>query len=225
MKGTVIHRGALEGAIELADYVIENRHVKLLPASFWRRLPPPDLQAFCWAFARYGIPTLEAVDYLTQLIRGRKAIEIGAGAGDWAYHLGITATDSKIQATQDTQAALLMGGQPPVIYGPNVQQLEAAEAVALHRPEVVIGSWVTQWFDPEKDIVGEAQAFEHGVNELDLLASPWVETYMVVGNMNVHGRKRARRLPHVVLKEPALGLVSRAREPQKNCLFVWNTRP
>ncbi len=196
-------------------------HVALLPAEFWRSQLNAT-RAFAFITGRYGFPTVESIAWLREQIAGRKAIEIAAGAGDFAFHLGIPATDSKIQDTILFALLAMAGGRPPAIYGRNVEQLEALEAVATYSPQVVIASWVTQWFDPAEMDDGPAQASIYGVKELELLAAPSVETYIVIGNMGSHGEKLARRLPHEVLQGDHLGLVSRSARPQDNCIFVWH---
>ncbi|HEY3283412.1 MAG TPA: hypothetical protein VGN26_14180 [Armatimonadota bacterium] len=46
----------------------------------------------------YQFPTRELVLWLQELIRGRRAIEIGAGNGWLGWHLGIPMTDSYQQS-------------------------------------------------------------------------------------------------------------------------------
>lgn len=220
MRGQVIHPSAFRAAAVLAGEALQpDAHFVLRPAAWWeaRRAGLP---ALCWLLGRYGIPTVESIAFLRAQIAGRSAIEIGAGAGDWALQLGIPATDSKIQETAAFRVR--SAGSPPVIYGSNVEKLDALAAVEKYQPSVVIGSWVTQLFDPCVHHAGEAQAFEHGIDELALLARPCVETCLVVGNMTVHGKKRARRQPHQVLKGPSYGLVSRAAAPRQDCIFFWH---
>lgn len=195
-------------------------HVRLAPIADWRRFKPEIVQA--WAFMRgsYGIATLEMVEWLKEQIGGRSAIEIGAGHGDFAYHLGIPATDSYAQTREDVREAYAGGGQPVIAYPATTEKLSAAEAIAKYQPQVVIASWVTQLFVPGVDVIGKAQAFVYGVDELALWENPCVETYIHIGNTDSHGKKRLRRRAHDVLQPP--GLLSRSGAPQKNRVFIWN---
>jgi hypothetical protein len=206
--------------------------VRLLPAAFWRELNPLTVSAWCLARGRYGIPTMETIRWLLEQIEPyQRVVEIGAGAGDFAYWLGAgfdrdyLPTDSKIQDSREFQFEAGAMGQPTVTYPAWVEKIEALDAVKKYQPDCVFASWVTQKFDVERDVPGEAQAFTHGVDEVALLNEPCVKRYIMVGNMNSHGRKRARKFQHVVWRdERDFGLVSRAQEPHKNCIFDW-TRP
>ena len=194
--------------------------VRLMPAAFWRSLHPQTVQAWCLLESRYGIPTLESVEWIVDELHAgnyRRVVEIGAGSGDFAYHLRACydgeyiPTDSKIQESPQFMAEALAMGQPPVQYPDWVEKIDANAAVKKYQPDCVFASWVTQWFDPAKDIPGEAQAITYGVDELALWAEPCVKRYIMVGNMNSHGRKRLRRKAHVVWRdERDSGLISRA---------------
>lgn len=205
--------------------------VRLMPAAFWRSLNPQTVQAWCLLYARYGIPTEETINWIIgqfDLFGYKRIVEIGAGSGDFAFHLRAhydyeyIATDSKVQDGAEFGVQAMLMGQPTVSYPDWVEKLDAVEAVKKYQPDCVFASWVTQRFDPDKDTYGEAQAFASGVDELAIWAEPCVKRYIMVGNMNSHGRKRLRRKHHVVWRDESdQGLISRAQEPAKNCVFDW----
>ena len=68
---------------------VRTARFRLLPAAFWRAIDPQVLVVFATATARWGIVTVELVEWLRERIRRRKAIGIGAGNGDLGFHLGI----------------------------------------------------------------------------------------------------------------------------------------
>lgn len=221
MKVAILSGPAVSAARDLsAEVLLPNGHIKLLPARFWLDLPREVVAAWGHLRGTYGIPTIEIINWLREQIAGRTVIEIGAGNGDFAYHLNIQATDSYAQDDPLTKMLYKATGQPVIQYPPEVERLNAEMAVAKYQPQVVIASWVTQLFVEGLDKEGNAQAFIHGVDEIALLSQPFIETYIVIGNMDNHGRKRARRKPHSVLKP--YGLVSRSMAPEKNCVFLWN---
>lgn len=162
----------------------------------------------------YGFVTLELVQHLQTIIAGRSAIEIGAGHGRLAAALGIPATDNRQQeepALREYYAAL---GQPTVRYGDEVQKLDAAAAIAHHQPQVVVASWVTHRFLPDRP---EAGGSTSGVDEEAVIQA--CETYIVIGNTHVHRHKPIWLLPHDLIKPP--WLFSRAVNGSPDFIAVW----
>jgi len=191
--------------------------LKLLPAAELRRIPPAELSAWCMLRARYGIPSVELVQVLREVIGARSAIEIGAGMGDLGRHLGIPTTDSAIQTTPTVRAYYGWFHHPIVNPPRAVERLDARAAIDKYRPQVVLASWVTQLYQPGDEgppLVGSAR---FGVDELELLTK--VETYVHVGNEAVHGDKRACLHLHRVVSGPYL--FSRATEPDQNAIYIW----
>lgn len=118
-----------------------------------RRLMPLVQARGIWCFY-----TRELVAALARLVRGRPALEIGAGDGTLSRFLGAAGVD--IRATDD-QSWSRPGGYPQ-----EVERLDAVAAVARHRPAVVICS-----FPPP------GNAFERKV-----LRAPSVETYVAIAS-------------------------------------------
>lgn len=168
----------------------------------------------------YQLPTTALIQWLRREIGDRSAIEIGAGNGCIGRALGIPRTDSYVQTTPETQLLYQMIGQAITVPPLDVEPLEASEAVEKHRPEVVIGCWVTQRFDVSKgDTEGEAQALVNGIDEEWILDQPYVQKYILVGNVNSHGRKRILTRAHHEKLAP--WLVSRAFTQADNRIWVW----
>jgi hypothetical protein len=195
----------------------EHGRIKLMAASEFRKVPHEHLIIWCHRRARYGLPTLELIEWLRSQIAGRFAIEVGAGNGDLGFHLGITATDSRIQMSPETRAFYATLRQPPTRPRKEVQTLDANAAVRRLKPKVVIASWLTRKFVRGVDIDGISQASIHGADEEAIRAA--TETYIHIGNCDSHAAKTALSLPHEVFHFP--WLVSRARCQENNVIYMW----
>jgi len=201
----------------MLDLLDERGQLKLLPTAAYDAFSRESLIAWCYHNARYGVPTIELVQWLKDRIGGRSAIEIGSGAGDLAYHLGIPATDSKLQKKPAVRAFYDLAGQPVIRYPKFVQNLDALEAIEEYRPEVVVASWVTHWVDPNLPLPSGAIGCMYGVRE-DLLLATGV-TYILIGNLHVHKQKPIFALPHEEHNLPFLR--SRATFPDLNRVWIW----
>lgn len=193
---------------------------ELVPSATLAAMPWLDLVMWCYATARYGLVTSELVDWLRPLLVGRKAIEVGAGQGDLGFHLGIHQTDSAAQVLADAgllKLAYIAMGQTPTDPPIDVERVDAATAVAKHRPHVVVASWLTQKYQAGDERPPRVGSSVYGVNECDLIDS--VETYIHIGNASVHGDKRALQLPHKVFEFPWLW--SRSKNPTLNRIWIW----
>lgn len=179
--------------------------------------PPERIQVWAHLRARYGIPTAELLVCLRTILGARRAIEIGAGMGDLGRLLGIPRTDSYSQTSPELRALYAGMGQPVIEPPSDVERLDALAAIAKHKPEVVVASWVTQLYLPGDEKPPKIGSSVLGVDELTLLRE--VTTYVFVGNREVHGDKRALRKPHAEYQGDVL--VSRAFTPRENVLYVW----
>ncbi|WP_198086651.1 hypothetical protein [Variovorax sp. E3] len=162
----------------------------------------------------YSFPTDELCDFLRSRIEGRIAIEIGAGHGILAEALSIPATDNRQQEDPELKAYYAHIGQPTVPYGKNVEKLDAADAVAKYRPNVVIACWVTHRFDPERPHAGGSVT---GVDEASLIES--CDEYIFVGNEHVHAHKPIWEMPHEKLNPS--WLYSRAINGSREFIATW----
>jgi len=187
----------------------------LLPAAFYDSFPQDSLWLWCHTNARYGLPTVELVEWLQEKIAGRKAIEVGAGSGDLAHHLGIQPTDNRMQEWPHIRAHYAGLRQPVIQYGDRVASYDALDAVDFYKPEVVIASWVTEWIDPflpPPPHGGNAW----GVKEDRIVAQC---DYILIGNAAVHGKKKIMEMPH---EEHALPFLrSRAFDQSLDRMWIW----
>lgn len=207
----------LRADLPMPDLLDADGFLQLLPTAAYDAIAPDALRLFCNRQARYGLPTVELVAWLREKIAGRKAIEIGSGAGDLAHHLGIPATDNRMQEWPEVAVYYRLTGQPIIRYPDFVQGLDALSAVATHRPEVVVASWVTEWLDPAKPAPPQGGNM-YGVKEDEIVAGG--RTYILIGNVKVHGAKKIMALPH---QEHALPFLrSRATCPELDRVWVWN---
>jgi hypothetical protein len=181
----------------------------------WRDTTQPERSLLAVRHALYVLPTTELVARLRELIAGRRAIEIGSGNGVLAAALGIPATDNRMQERPKYAASYAAMGQPTIRYGDNVERLDAHAAVDKHRPQVVIAAWITHKYDPRRH---EAGGNEIGVVEEDVIDR--VESYILVGNSQVHRHKSIWSRPHSI--EYHDYLLSRAMGGGRDFIAVWN---
>jgi hypothetical protein len=195
--------------------------LKPLEASVLRQIRQPVLSTWCQMRGRYHVPSVETIHWLSEKIAGRRAIEIGAGAGDLGRLLHIPMTDSYIQM-ESPEILLYYAtlGVPPTKPPADVERLEALEAVKKYAPEVVVGAWITQLYrkgDEGPPFVGSSI---YGVNELELRNE--VETYIHIGHAKTHHQKRALRFKHKEYRLPFL--FSRQMDPAGNVIYVWSRK-
>jgi hypothetical protein len=195
----------------------DGRMRALFPAETFLGFEPDHLKLWCHLRARYGLPTLELVQWLRDKIGGRDALEIGAGNGDLGYLAGIRETDSYVQQTPELRAYFRITGQPSTCPARTVVKLDALAAIKKYRPRVVVASWFTRKFEIGKDVEGRAQASIYGVREEEILAN--AETYIHIGHEAQHGGKTLLALPHKAIRFP--GLLSRSAQQDGNVIYVW----
>jgi hypothetical protein len=167
--------------------------MQILPAAFWASTTTDERALFGINTGIYSFPTIELVERLREIIDGRSAIEIGAGNGVLAEALGIPGTDSYQQVMPEYRLFYDMHGLPIVPYGPNVVEMHASRAVRHHKPQVVIGCWVTHKFKPEE---AERGGNEVGIDELDVLQH--CASYVFVGHERVHQYSRLWSQKHAI---------------------------
>ncbi|WP_455233129.1 hypothetical protein [Geopseudomonas aromaticivorans] len=210
-------RGAV---IELAQACFDGKHLKVMPAAFYRQFGQKELTLFCLGSGLYCLPTFELLDVLNGLILEasptRNVIEVGAGNGAIGRGLGILSTDSLQQNDPVFAQVYAAMGQPVVVYGDNVRALDANTAVEQLRPEVALGAWVTHRYEAERGDLGGNMS---GIDEGDLLQR--VRRYVVVGNHAIHGMKPIMSRVSRVIEGDYL--FSRSlQHAHRNAIFVWD---
>ena len=192
----------------------EQRCLRVIPSSVLEDTTPQERLLFGVRHGLYSFPTEELCSFLRERIRGRRAIEIGAGHGALAKALAIPATDNRQQEDERVKAHYAALRQPTVPYGEHVEKLDAAAAVEQYRPDVVIACWVTHRFDPGRPHAGGGSS---GVDEEAIIAS--CDEYIFVGNEHVHAPKPIWSLPHEKLTPP--WLYSRAVNGSRDFIGIW----
>jgi hypothetical protein len=200
---------------DLAPAVIDGTGLpRVMQASFYEATTQEERTVLAVRHGLYGLPTVELVAWLRTHIGDRSAIEIGAGNGRLAEAVGIPATDTRIQEGGATRAHYESIGQAPVTYGPNVERIEALDAVRKHRPSVVVGSWITHRYDGARHAAGGSM---YGPDTLAILAL--CDEYVHIGNEGVHQHDPLWALPHEVHHFP--WLYSRAMNGGRDVIGVW----
>lgn len=197
----------------LDDVLLNGKRLKLLESRVYDSIPHDHLRLWCHKNARYGLPTKEVIDFISKKIAGRCAIEIGSGYGDLGFHLGIPLTDSRLQEDPLIKAYYDSIKHPVIEYPDDVEKLEAMDAVHKYKPEVVVASWVTEWIDP--DAYPDRPGSVFGVKETILLDH--VGTYLLVGNLSVHGKKKILEKDHDVFEFPHI----RSKSVNSDSERIW----
>jgi hypothetical protein len=180
-----------------------------------RTIPHHHIQQWCLRHGAYQLPTKELIKWLENQIAGRRALEICAGWSCMGRHLNIPMTDGFMHQSADVRRHYLMMGQAITIPDPEVQQMEAISAVVCYKPQVVIAAWATQKGDGS-----DGNSVTFGVDEETLLEA--VETYIHIGNRDVHDRKRIMDRYHEEFAFP--WLVSRGFDQSQNRVWIWDNR-
>ncbi len=191
----------------------QGRFLRALPASVCLAERRETLQSFAVVTARYVIPTLELIEWLRNEIGERSALEICAGQGDLGHHLGIRMVDDYQQTKPMLADYYRLLGQAPTSPPPDVREMDAVKAVRKFKPDVVVGGFVTHRF-----FAGMAGGNQYGPIEEEIIEA--CSTYIMIGNERTHADKPILKLPHRTYKFP--WLVTRARFPEANAIFVWS---
>lgn len=159
----------------------ENGFLRCVPAAELLSFGIVPLRYFAHKFGIYQFPTVELITLLSEIINGRKCLEIGAGRGDVGRLLKVKMTDSHQQAKPQYRLLYESLGQPPIKYPKDVERLNAKEAIKKYRPEVVLGCWVTHRYDPKKHEAG---------GNIDGIDSDFIiqraKNFVFVGNSETH---------------------------------------
>lgn len=211
---TIIHESETKYISD--QLLMENGNLKLLNSSFYRELPWDDFRLFCHLHGRYGIINIELIEFLKKIIHDRSVIEIGSGAGDLGHHLGIHMTDSKQQDNPGIKKIYEMMKQPTIKYSADVEKIDALDAVIKYKPQVAIGNWITTYAPHEMPYGSNP----YGIKEPEIL--DLVESFILIGNIDIHGDKPILKLPHEEFYFD--WLVSRAKNQENNRIWIWNRK-
>ena len=200
---------------DISSHLLDDRgQLRIASASTLERTTAQERLLFGVRQGVYSFPTNELCDFLRSRIKGRIAIEIGAGHGLLAKSLSIPATDNRQQEDPKLKAYYAQIGQPTVPYGENVEKLDAAAAIAKYRPNVVIACWVTHRYDPDRPHAGGSVT---GVDEASIVES--CDEYIFIGNEHVHAGKPIWEIPHEKLTPS--WLYSRAGNGSRDFIATW----
>lgn len=193
-------------------------HLTVQPAAIYAQTSNLERAMLGTRIGAYGLPTTELVEWLKKVVAGRKAIEIGAGNGLLSRAVGITGTDNFLQIRSDVREYYASLGQPLIPYCLKLERLEAEQAVRLHKPEVVVASWVTHIYDERRPAAGGNM---YGVDE------NWIidhcQTYIFIGNEKVHRDKAIWARPHRRFTPP--WLYSKAHNGSPEFIAIWGEAP
>jgi len=192
----------------------EHGQLKVVPAAFYKMQRPESAAVYCVRHGCYGLPTIELCEWLRDFIGERQAMEIGAGNGVMAAHLGIRAVDNFMQNDPRIRELYQLVQQPPVRYGNAVEKIEALDAVKKYRPQVVISCYVTHRYNAAEHWRG-GNMFGPDTGEILKL----VEHYIHIGNEKTHSRDPLMELPHEMHYFPWLH--SRASMYGRDFIGVW----
>lgn len=195
----------------LDDLLLDpDSHIKAIPSSDLSEIPEEHLMLWCLRNAIYQIPTHELIQWLSSLIAGRQAIEIGSGKSGIGKALGIRSTDSYMQTMPEVRAYYELMGQPIVNPPDYVEKIDAESAFHKYNPQVVIGSFIThRWRE------GYSQGNAYGPNEESFLGAEYIH----IGNKVTHRAKPILNVPHEEYHFPWLR--SRAINQLQNVIWVW----
>lgn len=194
----------------------EDNIFNLLPTAEIKKINHTKLRIWCACSAFYSIPTIELVAFLKTEIIG-KAIELGSGNNDLAYHLGILGTDSSAQTHGIGLFNAIFYKNKPTIPKRYTPILEAEEAVNKLKPDTVIASFLTQKYK-EGDEETKTNSCLYGANEEAFISK--VKKYIHIGNENVHGDKRILKIKHRKIKNPDF-LITRCANQDLNVIYIW----
>jgi hypothetical protein len=213
-----------EDISELESLVMESHGIpKVVSAEVFASFSDNQRMILMVKHGLYVFPTTELAGWLIGECCWQPVIEIGAGNGALAKHLGIRATDNYSQAPDyrpepklqqlwlQGQQAMRQMGQAFVTYGDNVERCEAMDAVIKHKPEVVYGLFITHKYRS-----GDQDGNVFGVEEDKIIRRA---DYIMVGNAKTHRNKRILALPHEEYRIP--GLVTRSADQELNRIWKW----
>lgn len=200
--------------IENLDKIfMDNGLVKPLPYKEILSVKRDNFLFWCMKRGVYQYPTIELLEWLKKYIGDKLAIEIGSGNGAFSRWLNIKGTDSKIQETPEIKLLYALQNVATTNPPDDIEKLDALEAIKKYKPEIVIGTYVTnKWKDGDKD------GFCNGADHDEFWKLDYLKKYIMVGNKRVHLNHTFLKNKHEEIYEP--WLISRS-EQTLNRIFVW----
>lgn len=215
MPGPGTHVIETEGVRDLGPEVLDPYgRPRVLSAAWWASTTVQERALFGHRNGIYCFPTIELVERLKQIIDGRAAIEIGSGNGVLAEALGIPGSDNFQQEMPKYKFIYAATRQPTVKYGPNVWNMHASQAVRHWKPQVVIGAWITQKFNPARPELG---GNEIGVDLRDIRLQ--CEQLVLIGNEKTHDSNPLWTMKHEI--DYPDYLYSRAANGSREFIATW----
>lgn len=204
----------------LDDILLKDGELQVIPAAEMKKIKHDDLRLWCHKNAVYGLPTVELIESIKEHVVPSKTIEVGGGCGVFGRALGIPSTDSFIQNTPEMREMYKLMQQPVVKYGSNVELCEASDAIDKYKPDVVFGSWVTQFASPYLITPPIGGGSVVGLKETEFINK--ISKYIIFGNENIHGKKELFNLSNLNVERifnPET-FFSRAQDHKLNCLYI-----
>lgn len=199
---------------QLEAEALQDQKLLVQEAKFYQQFEQMQLSAFCLKYGFYNLPTIELTQWLKEEIGDNSAIEIGCGHGALAKALDIPATDSCMQNLPEIKSYYATIGQATVSYPPEVDKLEALEALEVYEPDIVLGCWITHKYNPARHEIGGSQ---WGVDEAKILNK--AHKYILVGHDKTHWGKPINLKTHKTIRPP--WLFSRSAYTAHNFIKIW----
>ncbi len=209
-----------ENIHELEQLVIKDNKIQPIPFEAANRFTQSQISVFCLKHALYQFPTTELIDWLKNEIGISKTIEIGAGNGVIGRNLGIQMTDNHMQTWPHIRYIYDNLKQPPIIYGKDVEEIPALDAIDRYKPETVLACWVTHKYAP-----GLTEGNQYGVEEEKMFIKG-VKKYIHVGNETIHESKPL--IKHMITPKGTMKrywfpwLLSRSMQRTSNVIYVFS---
>lgn len=202
-------------------FLDSNGLLKVVDADIIRSIPLLELRIWARENGVYQFITTEMIDWLRPYFLGKTGLEICAGKGTIGRALGIVSTDSRLLQGGNPLVSSVMqqNHEEPTNPPDDVITFNSNEAVNYYKPQIVVGSFVTQIYKPGENWE-RISSSEYGTDE-ELLFKK-VSTYIMFGNLNVHKHKRLFKKKHREYSFP--WLITRCEDQTKNRVWVWENK-
>lgn len=189
-----------------------------------KKMKTEERMYYCLMNGIYGIITEEILDFFDTKINNRSCIEIGAGHGTLGRELGLKITDSYLQRdNKEVVDFYKEANQPTINYPSDVEKINGNAAVKKYKPSVVIGSWITSKYNPNKPEIG---GNIYGIDEIEMFRqNEELRQFIMIGNLKTHSNKPILSWKGVKAKEYKLPyLISRSRYTKHDRVFIFTRK-